>query len=58
MLTPAPQGGGDVGILGWGAGAVAHHEELAEGEVGEDVVRLVLAADLLRLLPEVGELLR
>lgn len=48
----APWGGG------WGAGAVAHHEELAEGDVGEDVVRLVLAADLLRLLPEVGELLR
>lgn len=41
-----------------GVGAAAHHEELAEGDVGEDVVCLVLAADLLRLLPEVGKLLR
>lgn len=36
---------------------VAHHEELAEGDVGEDVVGLVLPADLLGLLPEVGKLL-
>ena len=57
-MTPVPQGRRDVGTLGWGVGAVAHHEELAEGDVGEDVVRLVLAAYLLRLLPEVGELLR
>lgn len=57
-LTPVPRGQRDEGTLGCGVGAVAHHEELAEGDVGEDVVRLVLAADLLRLLPEVGELLR
>lgn len=36
---------------------VAHHEELAESDVGEDVVGLVLPADLLGLLPEVRELL-
>lgn len=36
---------------------MAHHKELAEGDVGEDVVCLVLPADLLRLLPKVGELL-
>ena len=57
-MTLVPQGRRDVGTLGWGAGAVAHHEELAEGDVGEYVVRLDLATDLLRLLPEVGELLR
>lgn len=37
--------------------SVAHHEELAEGDVGEDVVSFVLPADLLGLLPEVRELL-
>lgn len=36
---------------------VAYHEELAEGDVGEDVVGLVLPTDLLGLLPEVRELL-
>lgn len=36
---------------------VAHHEKLAEGDVGEDVVGFVLPADLLGLLPEVRELL-
>lgn len=34
-----------------------YHEELAEGDVWEDVVSFVLAADLLGLLPELGELL-
>ena len=38
-------------------GHQAHHKELAEGDVGEDVVCFVLPADLLRLLPEVRELL-
>lgn len=46
---------------GWGGGRgrcdVAHHEELAEGDVGEDVVGLVLPTDLLGLLPEVRKLL-
>lgn len=37
--------------------SVAHHEELAEGDVREDVVGLVLPTDLLGLLPEVRELL-
>lgn len=36
---------------------MTHHEELAEGDVWEDVVGLVLPADLLRLLPKVRELL-
>lgn len=36
---------------------VLYHEELAEGDVWEDVVSLVLATDLLGLLPELGELL-
>lgn len=51
----------DRGLQGLAQGihlAVLTHEELAEGDVGEDVVCLVLAADLLRLLPEVGKLLR
>lgn len=42
---------------GVGVGAVAHHKELAERDVGEDVVCLVLPTHLLRLLPKVGELL-
>lgn len=33
-----------------------HHKELAEGDVREDVVRLVLATGDARLLPEVCEL--
>lgn len=37
--------------------AWTHHKELAERDVREDVVRLVLPAQLLRLLPEVRELL-
>lgn len=42
-------------VRGWGI--VAHHKELTEGDVGEDVVCLILPADLLRLLPKVRELL-
>lgn len=44
--------GGETGVCD-----VAYHEELAEGDVGEDVVGLVLPTDLLGLLPEVRELL-
>lgn len=36
----------------------SYHEELAEGDVWEDVVSFVLAAGQARLLPEVGELLQ
>lgn len=51
---------GDIGheasqVRGWGI--VAHHKELTEGDVGEDVVCLILPTDLLRLLPKVRELL-
>lgn len=35
-----------------------YHEELAQGDVWEDVVSFVLATDLLRLLPELRQLLR
>lgn len=45
------------GSPGQGMGIVAHHKELTEGDVGEDVVCLILPADLLRLLPKVRELL-
>lgn len=34
-----------------------HHEELAEGDVGEDVVCLILATGEAGLLPEVREVL-
>lgn len=58
-FAPGPKG--LAGILGArlprGGGAAAHHKELAECDVGEDVVCLVLPADLLRLLPKVGKLL-
>lgn len=45
ILSPRP-----AGTWMWGTGAVravTHHEELAEGDVGEDIVCLVLPADLL-----------
>lgn len=36
----------------------SYHEELAEGDVWEDIVSFVLAAGQARLFPEVGELLQ
>lgn len=62
-LTPGPKGLGAGCVMGGrlpragGKGIVAYHKELAEGDVWEDVVCLVLPTDLLRLLPKVGELL-
>lgn len=47
-----------VGSKSWARCCHTDHEKLAEGDVGEDVVRLVLAAGDARLLPEVRELLK
>lgn len=60
MAPPPRVQVGDIGheafqVRRWGI--VAHHKELTEGDVGEDVVCLILPTDLLRLLPKVRELL-
>lgn len=39
-------------------GALLYHKELAKGDMWEDVVSFVLPTDLLRLLPELRQLLR